>query len=113
MTRPDEENLRDSNAICTALQLINFLQDVAVDEAQGAHIYPAGRPEPFTPMLAGGIWTMLKRAASWRALDEASKCERARALMLQAGAAGAAPAGPHRLRAAHGRARRPAHPRCD
>jgi len=27
----DEENVRDSDAICTALQLINFLQDVAVD----------------------------------------------------------------------------------
>jgi squalene synthase HpnC len=26
-----EENLRDSDAICSALQLINFLQDVAVD----------------------------------------------------------------------------------
>ena len=27
----DEENVRDSDAICTALQLINFLQDVAID----------------------------------------------------------------------------------
>ncbi|CAN7499843.1 squalene synthase HpnC [Duganella sp. LjRoot269] len=27
----DEENMRDSDAICTALQLINFLQDVAID----------------------------------------------------------------------------------
>jgi len=27
----DEENVRDSNAICSALQLINFLQDVAID----------------------------------------------------------------------------------
>lgn len=27
----DEENIRDSDAICTALQLINFLQDVAID----------------------------------------------------------------------------------
>jgi squalene synthase HpnC len=26
-----EENVRDSDAICTALQLINFLQDVAID----------------------------------------------------------------------------------
>lgn len=27
----DEANLRDSDAICTALQIINFLQDVAID----------------------------------------------------------------------------------
>ena len=27
----DEQNVRDSDAICTALQLINFLQDVAID----------------------------------------------------------------------------------
>ena len=27
----DEANLRDSDAICSALQLINFLQDVAID----------------------------------------------------------------------------------
>src|SRR5476651_1179937 len=27
----DEDNIRDSDAICTALQLINFLQDVAID----------------------------------------------------------------------------------
>jgi squalene synthase HpnC len=27
----DEENVRDSDAICSALQLINFLQDVAID----------------------------------------------------------------------------------
>ena len=27
----DEENVQDSDAICTALQLINFLQDVAID----------------------------------------------------------------------------------
>lgn len=29
--RPDAQNLRDSDAICSALQLINFWQDVAVD----------------------------------------------------------------------------------
>ncbi|WP_295992302.1 squalene synthase HpnC [Rugamonas sp.] len=27
----DEDNIRDSDAICSALQLINFLQDVAID----------------------------------------------------------------------------------
>lgn len=30
----DQSNLRDSNAICSALQLINFLQDVAIDRAK-------------------------------------------------------------------------------
>lgn len=28
----DEDNVRDSDAICSALQLINFLQDVAIDQ---------------------------------------------------------------------------------
>jgi phytoene/squalene synthetase len=27
----DEDNVRDSDAICSALQIINFLQDVAID----------------------------------------------------------------------------------
>jgi len=30
----DEANVRDSDAICSALQLINFLQDVAIDRAK-------------------------------------------------------------------------------
>ncbi|ALU89849.1 phytoene synthase protein [Herbaspirillum rubrisubalbicans M1] len=34
----NEENLRDSDAICSALQLINFLQDIAIDW-QKARIY--------------------------------------------------------------------------
>ena len=34
----NEENLRDSDAICSALQLINFWQDVAIDW-QKARIY--------------------------------------------------------------------------
>ena len=30
----DARNVRDSDAICSALQLINFLQDVAIDRAK-------------------------------------------------------------------------------
>ena len=36
----DERNLRDSDAICSALQLINFGQDVAVDLAKGRIYLP-------------------------------------------------------------------------
>lgn len=36
----DERNLRDSDAICTALQLINFWQDVAIDLPKGRIYLP-------------------------------------------------------------------------
>ena len=36
----DERNLRDSDAICTALQLINFWQDVAIDLSKGRIYLP-------------------------------------------------------------------------
>ncbi|MCD2516639.1 squalene synthase HpnC [Massilia sp. G4R7] len=75
----DERNLRDSDAICTSLQLINFWQDVAIDLAKGRiyipqedlerHLVPEselGR-EPSNP--------------AWRALMR-FEVDRARALML-------------------------------
>lgn len=75
----DERNLRDSDAICTALQLINFWQDVAIDLAKGRIYIPQedlerhGVPEaelgsdPSNP--------------AWRALMR-FEVERARTLML-------------------------------
>lgn len=38
--KASEENLRDSDAICTALQLINFWQDVAIDWKKGRVYLP-------------------------------------------------------------------------
>jgi len=35
----DERNVADSDAICSALQLINFLQDIAQDYAENGRIY--------------------------------------------------------------------------
>jgi squalene synthase HpnC len=75
----DEQNVRDSDAICSALQIINFLQDVAID-LQKERIYlpmedlarfavsPAALDHP------GGT-------AKWRALMK-FEVSRARALMM-------------------------------
>jgi squalene synthase HpnC len=75
----DEENVRDSNAICSALQIINFLQDVAIDlhkeriylpmeDLARYAVSPAALDHP------GGT-------AKWRALMK-FEVTRARALML-------------------------------
>jgi hydroxysqualene synthase len=37
----DEHSLRQSDQICSALQLINFWQDISVDHARGRHYLPA------------------------------------------------------------------------
>lgn len=37
----DERSLRQSDQICSALQLINFWQDISVDHARGRHYLPA------------------------------------------------------------------------
>ena len=44
--RASEENLRRSDCICSALQLVNFWQDVAVDWQEGSRLSTAGRPRP-------------------------------------------------------------------
>ena len=36
----DERNIRDSDAICTALQLLNFCQDVAIDRSKDRLYFP-------------------------------------------------------------------------
>jgi squalene synthase HpnC len=73
------DNLRDSDAICTALQLINFWQDVAIDLAKGRIYLPLEDLERHgvseAALLAGvqdGNWRCLMRF----------EVERARALML-------------------------------
>ncbi|MGK5023237.1 squalene synthase HpnC [Janthinobacterium sp. RB2R34] len=75
----DEDNVRDSNAICSALQLINFLQDVAIDRQKERIYLPmedltrfAVSPAAFEQPEAHGKWSALMRF----------EVMRARALML-------------------------------
>ncbi|OBV37833.1 squalene synthase HpnC [Janthinobacterium psychrotolerans] len=64
----DEANVRDSNAICSALQLINFLQDVAIDRQKERIYLPmedlnrfAVSPAAFERPEAHGKWSALMR----------------------------------------------------
>lgn len=75
----DAANVRDSDAICSALQLINFLQDVAIDREKG-RIYI-----PTEDLLRFGVDP--ERLGEWRADERwrtlmAFEVERARALLL-------------------------------
>lgn len=75
----DERNLRDSHAICTALQLINFWQDVAIDIEKGRIYLPLEDLDRY-----GVSQNDLRTGAdtpAWRALM-GFEVERARALML-------------------------------
>lgn len=75
----NEQNLRDSDAICTALQLINFWQDVAIDW-QKARIYL-----PLEDMARFKVTEThiaeAKTDAAWKALMQ-FEIDRARRLML-------------------------------
>lgn len=77
--RTSETQLRQSDAICTALQLINFWQDVAIDYARG-RVYL-----PLDEMASHGVTeqhlTEARCDASWRALLS-FQVQRTRALML-------------------------------
>ena len=75
----DERNLRDSDAICTALQLINFWQDVAIDLTKGRIYLPLEDLERHGVSEAD----LLAHPATpaWRALMR-FEVERARSLML-------------------------------
>lgn len=76
----DAVNVADSNAICSALQLINFLQDVAIDREKDRIYIPMDDLDRFRVSPA-----QLDRAqidGAWRALMK-FEVERARALMLQ------------------------------
>ncbi|HYD79989.1 MAG TPA: squalene synthase HpnC [Paucimonas sp.] len=78
----DERNLRDSDAICSALQLINFWQDVAIDWQKERVYLPREDLARFgvtEEELAQG-----KLSAAWRDLMR-FEVERARA-MLRSGA---------------------------
>lgn len=75
----DERNRRDSDAICSALQLINFCQDVAIDW-QKSRIYI-----PQEDLIRFGVteehFSRATADAAWRKLMR-FEVDRARALML-------------------------------
>ncbi len=75
----DERNLRDSDAICSALQLINFWQDVAIDLAKGRIYLPLEDLERHG-VLESDLMAHSATPA-WRALMR-FEVERARTLML-------------------------------
>lgn len=74
-----EENLRDSDAICSALQLINFLQDVAIDLHKERIYLPLEDLNRYA-ILPGALDAVDARAR-WRAMMK-FQVTRARALML-------------------------------
>jgi squalene synthase HpnC len=76
----DDENVRMSNAICSALQLINFWQDVAIDWRKGRIYLPQSDLLQFhvgEAQIEGKIAN-----ASWQALM-VFEVNRARAMMLE------------------------------
>jgi phytoene/squalene synthetase len=76
----DAASLRASDAICTALQLINFWQDVAIDIAKGRIYLPQDDMARFGVTVDAIEQGRLDPA--WRALMR-FEVERARALMLE------------------------------
>jgi len=75
----DEENVRDSDAICTALQLINFLQDVAIDIHKERIYIPLEDLSRFA--ISPAALDHPDARPRWRSLMR-FEVERARALML-------------------------------
>lgn len=78
--RTDSKAMQQSDAICTALQLTNFWQDVAIDWEKGRVYLPQGDLRNF-----GVVESMIAGAAcgpAWRDLM-AFQVRRTRALMLQ------------------------------
>ena len=75
----NERNLRDSDAICTALQLINFWQDVAIDLAKGRIYLPQEDLERHG--VSEAELASSPASPAWRALMR-FEVDRARALML-------------------------------
>ena len=77
--RTEPEALRESDAICSSLQLINFWQDVALDRDKGRIYLPQDE------MRRAGVTEAQLAAGNcdpgWRALL-GEQCERARRMML-------------------------------
>ncbi|GGC24513.1 squalene synthase HpnC [Pseudoduganella buxea] len=75
-----DENIAESNAICSALQLINFLQDVAIDEAKERIYIPMEDLARFA--VPPAQMHLPDARGKWRALMR-FEVQRARALMLR------------------------------
>jgi squalene synthase HpnC len=75
----DEENIRQSDAICSALQIINFLQDVAIDEHKERIYLPMEDLARYA--LSPAHLARPDNRAKWRAMMK-FQVDRARALML-------------------------------
>jgi len=75
----DPENIRQSDAICSALQIINFLQDVAIDEHKERIYLPMEDLARYA--LSPAHLARPDNRAKWRAMMK-FQVERARALML-------------------------------
>jgi len=76
----DDTSLRESDAICTALQLINFWQDVAIDIAKGRIYLPQDDLARYGVQPAD--IEQGRHGPAWRALMR-FQVGRARALMLE------------------------------
>ena len=77
--RANEENLQRSDAICSALQLINFWQDIAIDWQKGRVYLPQEDLERFG--ISEAQIAESRCSAQWQALM-AFQTERARQLIL-------------------------------
>lgn len=75
----DEDNVRASDAICSALQIINFLQDVAIDEHKERIYLPMEDLVRYA--LSPAHLDRPDNQAKWRAMMK-FQVDRARALML-------------------------------
>lgn len=84
--RTSETDLRQSDAICTSLQLINFWQDVAIDYAKGRIYLPQDEMAQYR--VTERHVAEQRCDESWRALM-AFQVERTRALMLSGAPLGA------------------------
>lgn len=75
-----ESNLQRSDAICTALQIVNFWQDVAIDYAKGRVYLPRDEMRRFG--VTEDHLRDQKCDEAWKRLM-AFQCDRARRLMLE------------------------------
>ena len=80
----DAQSLAHSDQICSALQLINFWQDISVDHARGRHYLPADALARHGVTLADFAPGASPDAASQIRMARlvAERCAQARALML-------------------------------
>lgn len=74
----DQQNVQDSNQICSALQLINFLQDVGIDRAKQRIYLPMADLERFK--VAPTQLDQARVDGNWRSLMQ-FEVARARAMM--------------------------------